>query len=367
VSSRGLSFAVRSQTAGEGFRQIANRTASSRTLRQDLVQVSANLHKAGTVAVAYAMGAYAEGRRREIATLSHNLSLQGIGHVSVSVSRTWSQPNSTTAWLTFTAPLGAGRSASLSAYQDAEFDGSRSEAMATLQQSPPVGPGVGYRLSASSSGNYSGAWRRHFDAAAVEIEAAKRWQTSAVRTTLSGGATAIGGGLYATRWVDDSFALVDLGGISDIDVFVDNHVVGRTDDDGKVLISDLRSYDVNRISFNPRQLPLDARFVNDKLSIRPGYRSGVVVGFPIARERSATLRLIREDGSPAPAGAEVILNGQPFPIGLDGYVYVAGLEHGTDAEAQWNGGRCVFRIPSPEGDDPLPDMGAIICRTSTPH
>jgi outer membrane usher protein len=113
---------------------------------------------------------------------------------------------------------------------------------------------------------------------------------------------------------------------------------------------------------DPRQLPLDTRIDSDRMTISPRYRSGVVVNFPVARERSGTFKLVLVDGRPVPTGAEVILKGNRFPVALDGLVYVTGLDHGMSARAEWNGGQCDFRLDAPPSDDPLPDMGTIVCR-----
>jgi len=361
-SGRRFSFNERSQFASDGFRQVGDTQLVLRPTQQHVLQVSANFYRAGSLALAYAHATYRTDRSRDVGTLSHNISLPHIGYLGLSVSHTWSAQNSTSVFLNLTAPFGATRSASLSARYDKDEFFEQREVVGTVQQNAPVGKGNGYRVSASTAGNYSGSWLRQFDTAAFELEAAKYVQTRAVRATLAGGAVAIGGGVYATRAVNDSFALVDVAGIPDMDVFVDNQVVRHTDKDGRALIRNLRAYDSNRVSVNPRQLPLDTRIDTDKITITPQYRSGVVVKFPISRERGGTFRLVLPNGQPVPTGAEVILKGNRFPVALDGLVYVTGLDHGMAAEAEWNNGHCAFRLSAPPSGDPLPDMGTIVCR-----
>lgn len=357
-----FSVNARSQVASDGFRQVGDAQLASRPKQQHILQTSANFYRFGSLALAYAVATYQNEPRREVGTLSHNVSLPNIGYLGLSISRTWSQQNSTSAFLILTAPIGATRSASLTARYDSEASFEQHEAIATFQQNPPIGNGTGYRLSASTANNYSGSWLRQFDYAAVEVEAAKYLQTTAQRATLAGAGVAIGGDLFATRSVTDSFALVDVADIPDMAVMVDNQVVRHTDKNGHALIRNLRAYDSNRISVDPRQLPLDTRIDSDRMTISPRYRSGVVVNFPVARERSGTFKLVLVDGRPVPTGAEVILKGNRFPVALDGLVYVTGLDHGMSARAEWNGGQCDFRLDAPPSDDPLPDMGTIVCR-----
>jgi hypothetical protein len=61
----------------------------------------------------------------------------------------------------------------------------------------------------------------------------------------------------------------------------------------------------------------------------------------------------------------VTLRGTQFPVVLDGTVYVTGYDHGMSAEASWVGGRCSFRLEPPPPDDPLPDMGTVVCHNSS--
>ncbi len=363
---RRFTLNVRSQIASDGFRQIGDSQLTLRPKQQHILQTSANFYRYGSLSVAYAVASYSNAPRREVGTLSHNISIPNVGYLGLSISRTWSVQNSTSAFLILTKPFGGSSSASLTARYDQEEFGKTQEAIATFQKNPPIGKGSGYRVSASSAGNYDGSWLSQFDYAAVEAEAAKYFQTRAIRASLTGAAVGIGGDVYATRSVNDSFALVDVAGIPDMEVMVDNQVVRRTDQNGRALIRNLRAYDSNRISVDPRQLPLDTRIDSDKMTITPRYRSGVVVKFPVARERGGTFRLVLSNGSPVPTGAEVILKGKRFPVALDGLVYVSGLDHGMSAEAEWNGGQCAFRIDAPIGDDPLPDMGTIVCRAPAP-
>ncbi len=359
---RRFSITGRSQFASDGFRQVGDSLLLQRPKQQHVLQTSANFSRIGSFSLAYAIATYQGQARRQTGTLSHNISISHIGYLGFSVSHTLSEPKATGAFLILTAPLGPTRSASLTARYDKDTFFEERELVAMFQQNPPVGNGSGYRLSASTAGNYSGSWLGQFDYAAIEAEAAKYLETSAVRATLTGAAVALGGDIYTTRSFNDSFALVDVAGIPDIDVMVDNQVVRRTDRNGRAFVRNLRAYEENRLSVDPRQLPLDTRIDSDKLKISPRYRSGLIVKFAIAHERSATFKLVLPSGRPVPAGAEVVFKGNRFPVALDGLVFVTGFDHGLSAEAEWNGGRCTFRVDAPVGDDPLPDLGIVACQ-----
>lgn len=63
-------------------------------------------------------------------------------------------------------------------------------------------------------------------------------------------------------------------------------------------------------------LPMDATLATPSIMVTPAYRSGALVRFPVSRGDSAVLRFLRPDGTPAPAGGEVLIRGVSFPVAL---------------------------------------------------
>jgi outer membrane usher protein len=74
-----------------------------------------------------------------------------------------------------------------------------------------------------------------------------------------------------------------------------------------------------------------------------------------------TMRLLQSNGQPVPAGAQVMLEGQPFPVGLDGLVYLSGVASNAHASVSWNGGQCGVDFTRPAGGDAVPDLGDVTC------
>jgi outer membrane usher protein len=115
------------------------------------------------------------------------------------------------------------------------------------------------------------------------------------------------------------------------------------------------------VSVDPNKLPMDARVSKASVSITPAYRSGAVVRFPVSRANAVTLRLVQSGGSPVPAGAEVRLDGNRYPVGMRGSMYLGGVEGHTRATATWRDGACTFEVTRPGSKDPLPDVGEVPC------
>lgn len=360
-SGRRLSLALRAQVAGRAFRQIGDAAGSERPRLRQLAQIGLNLGRAGSLGAAVGHEAYFAAPAQRIYTLTHNLGV-GRGFLGLNLGYTDGAARSRSAYLTWTLPLGNARSAGASLRYDDTLPPPDTALGLELQRAAPPGSGYGYRLSATSAGSYDAAWIQQFEPLAIEADAARFAGISAQRLTLGGGATYLGGALRASRTVDDSFALIDAGGIGGLTVYVDNQPVTRTDARGQALVRKLRPYEANRIGIDAGQLPLDASVGAESIEVVPAWRSGALVRLPVERVRGGEFRLVQRGGAAVPAGASVRFKGAEFPVGLDGLTYVTGYDHGLAGEARWPGGRCVFRVPPPPVDDPLPQLGDIACR-----
>ncbi|MGH8362965.1 MAG: FimD/PapC C-terminal domain-containing protein, partial [Gammaproteobacteria bacterium] len=157
-------------------------------------------------------------------------------------------------------------------------------------------------------------------------------------------------------------------GISNVTVYADNQPVGVTDKNGDALVPSMRPYQNNPVSLDAQSIPLSAQVNTLQLNAVPRFNSGVMVKFPVTSLRGATLTIKLDDGKPLPAGASVQILGQTqnFPVGLDGEVYVTGLAAHNSLRASWNGQSCEISANLPNTPDPLPDLGAFVCRGIKP-
>ena len=180
------------------------------------------------------------------------------------------------------------------------------------------------------------------------------------RSAYLGAMTLLVGQVDTTRTVNGSFAMVDVAGLADVPVYVENQLTTHTDANGKALLFNLRP--CRPIASASRRKTYTARHGHCRQHDHGAPISGgVIARFPVERVPSGTFRLVSED-SHAARGCHGENKGVLFPVVLDGLVYVTGYDHGMSAEASWPGGRCSFRLQPPPSDDPLPDMGTIQCR-----
>jgi outer membrane usher protein len=367
------SFIASSQWASSDFSQVGDPVDPAMRMRaRNLLQTGIGLGKLGSLSLAYVHETYQDSPTQQTLSLTQSIRFGRTLTLNLTLSQTRTAAqlssaaqDSTSAYLIFVVPLDFRRAATLSAVGGSGPGAPANEVIASLTESPPAGPGSGYRLSLSTAGNYDADWRQQFHGADVEFELARNEGVDGRSAYLSGAMTYLDGELNTTRQVNGSFAMVDVAGLADVPVYVENQLTTHTDAEGKALLYNLRPYEANHISITPEDLPLDTTIAASSTIMAPPYRSGVIARFPVERVRSGTFRLITEDGKPVPVGATVTLKGAQFPVVLDGMVYVTGYDHGMAAEASWTGGHCGFRLEPPPPDDPLPDMGTVLCRAIT--
>jgi outer membrane usher protein len=349
--------------ATPAYRQIGDSdTPDARIRGRALLQSGVSFDRGGSLAVAYVRESFLSQPSQQTLSLSHSLRVGQLGMLSATILRQLGAQHSTAGFLMFTTSLDLRRSVSLTGIANSDSSGTQSQVIGTLMQNTAAGPSSGYRASASSAGDFDLAWDRRFESTDVQLQAARFGGTQGQSAYVSGAATWLDGELRASRSVTGSFAVIDLGTVTDVPVYLEHQPVGRTNANGRLILSDLRPYEANRVGIRAQDLPLDTDIGAPEITIVPPYRSGVVARFPVTRIRHGTFRLVRRDGQPVPVGATVNFNGHRFPVVLDGFVYVTNFDHGLSATAQWPGGRCRFRIPPPPAGEPMPDMGSLTCR-----
>ena len=359
---RHVSAVLSTQYATDGFRQVGDELLTGQRFRsRSVAQLGFDVGRAGTLAAAAVVESYRSGPSLETVSLTNSVSVGHAGSVGITVSRSSGIATATSAYLTYTVALGGRRAVTANAVRGSGVGGPANEVYATYIENPPIGPGIGYRFGAATSGNYDADLRTQFEPVDVELQAARNEGITGKSLYVRGAATLLDGQLGATRSLSNSFAVVDVGGIAGVPVYLDNQLVAHSDASGHALLPNLRAYEANRVSVDPEELPLATEIGARTVVLAPGFRSGVVARFPVQRIHGGTFRLVTEDGRPVPAGASVDFGGATFPVAMDGATYVTTYGDAGEGAAHWDGTACRFRLPAPPADDPQPDLGTIEC------
>lgn len=366
---RRFSLGLRTQSASPGFVQLGLPPGERAPARLSEARLGFSSPGIGTLGLTWVDQDHRDRDDVRIAGLSYQKNIAGAALI-LSLSRITTLDGARrtehVAAATLVLPLGARTSAAVGAARQAGDN----RGTFLLQRNLPPGEGLGYRLQASANGTdavEAGVSAQGpvgtYTAAAARADGETAWRLGA-----AGGLAVLDGELFFARRLTDSFALVRAGDYPNVTVYADNQPVARTDDGGRALVPRLRAYEPNVLRIGESGLPLDAEVESYERTVVPYRRSGLLVSFAARPARGALLRLVLDDGTPVPAGAQVYVEDRDraFPVALDGEVYVTGLAAASRLSARWNGQACTVEAPSPPAGDPLPDLGTFVCARGAP-
>lgn len=279
----------------------------------------------------------------------------------LNVSRTLFNRRENSVSFTISIPFGSRGQMSDSAQRDVQ--GNWYNQFQVMNNAPYKG-GVGWGLSIDDSpqkNRYATAdWRTKY--AEFSVSAYNSNVQHQYTGALSGALVLMDENIFATRFVTDSFAVVETEQ-SDIPVMIGHQLVGKTNANGKLLVPDLDSYLENRLSIDPMFLPANAIVDSIEQLVMPRRKGGIHVKFPIVFSQSALARVVTPDQQPLPAGAILAdkNSDKNFTTGWDGDVYIANLQ--SPLTLFWADGECFVEIkPAEDQNLALPRIGPFICQ-----
>ncbi len=305
----------------------------------------------------------------DINTLSANYSMRLGQQTSLSLSATRAFGSgvpapATTLGVSLNIPLGNRMNSSSSLTHRA----GQTDAYTSVSQGPAGELGTGWRALAGTRSDkaFAEAGVYHQASKALitgDISASSQQQN--LRVGLQSALVFVDGQLYASRRVQDSFAVVEVPGFADVGVGFQGSVQARTDASGRAFLPRLQSHQRNNIRLDPSELPISAEIDNIEQIAVPAARSAVKITFPVRTGRAALIRIVLADGEPAPAGAEIELMGdkQEFFVARRGEAFITGLQPKNTLILKYNGGSCRIAIElPPEGKaDDILRLGPLRC------
>lgn len=361
-----LSFGASLQRA---TREFAHPGLSQAEHLKQSQQIFANLGAGhlGSMGVSFTRRRFYDKTPVDLLTMQYSLTLGSFGHLGFNLARVRADRRDTLLGAVFTRALGSRGSTSLGG----ESFAAGHAMTAQLQQNLPAGEGLGYRVvERTGTMPYqegSVAYRSEFGsyaAAGSAIDGARRIEARA-----DGAVALLGPHVFASRVIEDSFAIVEVPENAGVRIYGDNQLMGRSDRKGLLLLPSLRPYQDNLVGIEQADLPIDVRIDAMSLNAVPFARSGLLLRFPVQRQRGAVLRIVFDDGAALPAGSRVRLAGSDewFPTGTRGEVYVTGLNEHNLIEVEGAGQTCIITADYPVEAGPLPRLGPFTCRPDLPR
>ncbi len=180
---------------------------------------------------------------------------------------------------------------------------------------------------------------------------------------IDGSIVASAGGFFLGNPITDSFAIVDAGA-EGIDVSYENRFLGKTGKDGKLLVTQMRSHQRNKISIDPENLPINASVAEtDRIAV-PRALSGVVVDFGVNKDQASAIVILKDSrGDFIVPGSDVHLAGQEeaFVMGYDGEVYLTGVGTANTLTVDMNGTQCSASFDFQADSETQATIGPLTC------
>jgi outer membrane usher protein len=242
---------------------------------------------------------------------------------------------------------------------------------AQLQQSLPLGEGFGYRaqLQAGARSTQTGDVLYQGPFGLYEAAYDHLATQDTARVNVGGGLVAVGGKVFATRAVTDSFALVRVADLKGVATSLNGQPIGTTDSNGELLIPSMTSYLGSRVGIDDQAIPSDYAIDSTERVVATPLRGAAIIDFPIHRMRALVGTIVIEsDGKtvvPAYGDLTVTIGEKPFtsPVGAQGEFYLEGLPGGPHpAVVSYGGGECRFTLDAPAIADRIIKLGQVICR-----
>lgn len=361
-------FSIRAEGASIGFRQVG---LDDRTLPNRLEFSASYSYNSDIGSLGFAVARIQSFDRGPLSTYSLNYSRRIGARSSLTATLTHVQgpggtSTGTAMGVTLTVPMDNHLNLASSATYKSEQR--QLEAYASASKGLSAETGVGWRVlggTRASSPHAEGGLYYQGDKMLLTGDLSASREQAAVRLGAQGGLVLMGGRLFASRRVDNSFALVEVPGHPNVGVGFQGSSLTRTDSAGFALLPRLVPYQTNSIRLDPTELPISAELDTIEQTAVPAMRSGVRVVFPVRSGRGALLRIVLDDGEPAPAGAEVRIAGdtKEFFVARRGESFVTGLKEKNMLRLDWNGASCNFEVLLPAGSpDEIARVGPLACR-----
>lgn len=247
-------------------------------------------------------------------------------------------------------------------------DGSSTGLVVDANRTPPSEGGWGWRADLRQGGeqdggqseiDYLGRYGR-VDAGITSLGSERYGYAGA-----SGAVVFMGSELFASRRIDDGFAVVSTEGVAGVPITLENNLIGTTNSRGMLLVTPLNAYQNNKLSIDPMQLPQDVHIDTVNAIATPTQRAGTLVTFGIRPIQAAVLTLVDQHGKPLALGSEVRVRGQaggePALVGFDGVAYLETLQEHTVLGVTTPDGECTVTFDYHKSGTTIPRLGPLAC------
>jgi len=317
----------------------------------------------GSVSAGFVHLGTVDGKVSDIVTVSYSRPLPWEASLFVTAFTDLKDKNTGGIFAGISVPLGKSTFASAGINQTRQGTNVTADAGKSIE--PEIGS-YGWRVH-DGEGTFTdrsamGIYRSSFGE--VQGDVWQRTGSSGGSVQVNGAVATMGGGVFASNRIDDSFAVVDTGA-PDVDVLYENRAAGKTNAQGQALVPTLRSFQSNKIAIDPANLPVDADIDKTETIVTPADRTGILVRFGVKTEvKSAIVVLADASGKFLPAGLTGKLEGseEAFIVGYDGRAYIKGLGDANTVVVTSAAGECRAAFPFTAEKGSQVVIGPVTCQ-----
>lgn len=344
---------------------------SEYTLSRRSAQYSASLslNQYGSVGAAFIDITSGTGDRTQLWNLSWSKNLWGNSSLYVSASRD-QQEGEWSGAISLVIPFSDLGTVSVS--QERDQQGGSSQRI-TASRAMPTEGGFAWDASyanQSSDSDYRQAslsWRNANIETSAGFYGDKDYSTE--WADLTGSVVLMDGSLFAANQVNDAFVLVKTD-YPNINVRYENQLMGKTNDNGYLLVPGISSYYPAKYDIDTLDLPADMTTSSVEQRFAVKRDSGYLLHFPIEPLRAASVILHDQNGQPLPVSTQILREGQATEyVGWDGLVWMENLKTDNAFRAETPDGRHCASTLTVAGGRPksLETYGPLTCSlTSDP-
>lgn len=350
------------------YRDVASRYGPPPPQRSDRALAGLTMGRLGSLGVSYIALQYPDQPRSRYASAYYFKSVGTRASLDLSLNQNLDDSSDRNIFLGVSLALGGNISASISTQHD------RNGTLITADASQPVNPdgGFGWRVRAQTGESENGG----------QAEIGYRGQTGEITAGVqslaginygyaewSGALVLMDSQFFASRRINDAFAVVSTSGVAGVPVKLENRPIGVTNSGGDLLVTPLNAYQRNKLSIDPMHLPADVNIERVDAQVVPSDRAGTLVKFGIEQVHAASIILRDKAGKPVEIGSEVALQGSKAPamiVGYDGIVYLEGLGEHNVLEVQTSHGICTANFDYHPQGQTVPVIGPLVCREAQP-
>jgi len=267
-----------------------------------------------------------------------------------------------------------GQNRSLTASRD-NLDGQNLDTL-TLQKNTPQGPGVGYRVEldrrdgqAQDDGYGTNSYvQLNGQHGSYSANYLRTNGSNSGTVTAAGSVAYIDHGVYLSRPIPDSFALVRMSGMEGVRAYASNLEAGTTNSQGEMVIPSLLAYFGNDISIDERDVPVNYSIPVLRQHIAPPYRTGVVLDFSLTKLQATvgTLFIVSAGKKTAAelAAISLVVAGKTVEavVGRGGEFYLENIPAGTHMmHVLWKDQKCDVTLKVPKSEELFVNVGELTC------